>query len=761
MNEIMESRLQELTLEEKIELLSGADFWTTKENERIHLPSFMMTDGPNGLRKQVKSSDHLGMNESLPATCFPMACVLACSWDRELLYKIGEALSEECHEAEVDILLGPGVNIKRSPLGGRNFEYFSEDPYLTSELAIRYIRGLQENGTGTSLKHFAANNQETKRMVSDSLVDERTLRELYLACFESVVKEAKPWTVMCSYNKLNGTYTSEHEWLLNKVLKEEWQYEGAVVSDWGAVNEKADSLLAGLDLEMPGTQGESDRILLEAVKKGKVPEDRVDEAAARVLRLCDRILEAREKARSQEKDGGQEESAELESGWESHHKLARMAAAQSMVLLKNEKKVLPLQTGEKIAILGELAADIRYQGTGSCKVHPYYVENPLEEIRKYVPSAAYAKGYLLNGGDEEVLTEEAEALVKDCDRVVIFAGYPEAAENEGVDKANMKLPQNQAALIRRIAQIHPAVIVVLCNGSPVEMPFSGDVEAILEMYLAGEAAGGAAADLLFGRQNPSGKLAESFPVKLEDNPSYLNFPGMQKKTTYAEGIFVGYRYYDKKKIEPLYPFGHGLSYTEFTYSNMAVSSGEKNTADVRIDIQNTGDRYGAEVVQIYVQKKGTEIIRALQELRGFDKVWLNPGEKKQIVFHLHKEAFRYYDIENGSWQVEPGKYEILAGASSRDIRLRQEIVLEGDQLPECSCDKNSMIAEISKSPEGRIALEKWMKWCSDQGYPVFTEEPEFIQNAYETTPLRWVKMLSGGCFTDEMIEDVLDHCKTS
>ncbi|GAA0802385.1 glycoside hydrolase family 3 C-terminal domain-containing protein [Faecalicatena orotica] len=749
MEDKMESKLQELTIEEKVGLLSGADFWTTKEVKRVNLPSFMMTDGPNGLRKQVTSSDHLGMNESLPATCFPMACALACSWDRELLYEIGKALSEECIAADVDILLGPGVNLKRSPLGGRNFEYFSEDPYLTSQLAAKYIKGVQENGTGTSLKHFAANNQETRRMVSDSLADERTLRELYLACFESVVKEAEPWTVMCSYNKLNGTYTSEHDWLLNQVLKKEWQYDGAVVSDWGAVNEKVKSVQAGLDLEMPGNQGESDRILLEAVKNGEISEDKIDEAVTRILRLSDYILEARAQKNV---------PVSAEINWENHHKLARESAGESMVLLKNENKVLPLASGEKIAVLGELASDIRYQGTGSCKVHPYHVDSPFEEIRVYEPSAVFAKGYLLDGGDDGLLLEEAEAVVNGCDKVIIFAGYPERAENEGEDKVDMKLPYNQTELIHRIARTHPAVIVVLCNGSPVEMPFSNEAEAILETYLAGEAAGGAAADILFGKKNPSGKLSESFPVKLEDNPSYLNFPGMQNKTRYGEGIFVGYRYYDKKNIEPLYPFGHGLSYTEFTYSNLSVSAGKENTADVTLEVQNTGDRYGAEVVQIYVQKKGTEIIRAVQELKGFEKVRLEAGEKKQITIHLPKEAFRYYDAENGSWQVEPGEYEILAGASSRDIRLKGSIVLEGDELPPYKCDQNSTIAEISRSPEGKAVLEKWMKWCSDKGYPIFTEEPEFIQNAYETTPLRWVKMLSGGCFTEEMIEDVLSHC---
>ncbi|EGB91524.1 glycoside hydrolase family 3 C-terminal domain-containing protein [Clostridium sp. D5] len=747
----LESQLQNLTMEEKIELLSGADFWTTKKNERIGLSAFMMTDGPNGLRKQTVTSDHLGMNASMPATCFPMGCALACSWDPGLAEQIGEALAGECREAEVDILLGPGVNLKRSPLGGRNFEYFSEDPYLTAQMAIGYINGVQKNGVGVSLKHFAANNQETERLVSDSIVDERTLRELYLACFESVVKETDPWTVMCSYNKLNGIYTSEHEWLLKKILKDEWQYDGVVISDWGAVNEKSDSVKNGLDLEMPGNRGSSDQLLLEAYKAGTVSTEAVDEAAARVLRLGDRILQARAaKARKKR-------SAAERKEWPEHHELARKAAADCMVLLKNEGSVLPLIPGEKTAVFGELACDVRFQGSGSSKVNPYHVESPLEEMKKYNPSLLYAKGYELGGSTEdreEELLREAELAASICEKAVVFAGYPERAEYEGEDKVSLSLPENQLTLIRRLSSIHPAVIVVLCNGAPVEMPFRKDAEGILEMYLAGEAAGGAAADILYGAVNPSGRLAETFPKKLEDTPSWLNFPGMQKKTHYAEGLFVGYRYYDKKTIEPLYPFGYGLSYTDFAYSNLSVKAA-RDTAEVQLEIQNTGRLAGAEVVQIYVRKQGTEIPRPEKELKGFQKVHLAPGEKKKLTFTLPREAFRYYDTDLRKWQVEPGEYEIQAASSSRDIHLRSRITLEGDKRPETIYDKNSTLAEISKNPEGKATLEKWMTHCARQGYPIFTEEPEFIQNAYETTPLRWLIMLSGGCFTEEMMQDIL------
>ncbi len=751
----IEDILEHLTIEEKVELLSGADFWTTKENPRIGLPSFLMTDGPNGLRKQTMASDHLGMNESEPATSFPAACALACSWDSNLMEQLGSVLAEECNEAGVDILLGPGVNLKRSPLGGRNFEYFSEDPYLASQLAIGYVNGLQKNGIGVSLKHFAANNQETERLVSDSIVDERTLRELYLSCFENVVKEANPWTVMCSYNKLNGIYTSEHEWLLKKVLKEEWGYEGAVISDWGAVNSKENSVNNGLDLEMPGCGKEHDQILLEAVKNGTVSLKDLNEAVRRVLRLSGRLMEKVNLDNQQPRI-----TPEIKRiSWQEHHDFSRKAAGECMVLLKNDNSVLPLSTSEKVGVLGDLANQVRYQGSGSSKVNPYHLENALEEMRKYQSELLYAKGYSLTDEEEDdALLLEAEKLAGQCSKIIIFAGIPENMEMEGEDKCSLSLPENQNRLICHIAEKHPAVIVVLCNGAPIEMPFHGDAAGILEAYLAGEAAGGAIADILYGKVNPSGKLAETFPIKLEDTPSYMSFAVMNKKTWYTEGIFVGYRYYDTKKIQPLYPFGHGLSYTTFAYSNLNTAM-EENAVKVSMDIENTGTVFGAEVVQIYVQKLKTKIIRAEKELKGFRKVWLQPGEKCSIHLFLPKRAFQYYDTDKASWVTEPGEYKILAAASSKDVRLQTQIILEGEKPQITHCDKNSTLTEISQFPEAKRILEDYMEKCEEEGYPIFKEEPEFIQNMYKTTPLRWLMMLSGGHFTGEMMEKVLENCR--
>ncbi len=739
--------LELLTVEEKVALLSGADFWTTKENCKIGIPSFMMTDGPNGLRKQTKSSDHLGMNESEPATSFPAACALACSWDGDLMEQLGKVLAEECHEAGIDILLGPGVNLKRSPLGGRNFEYFSEDPYLTSQLAIGYVNGVQKNGIGVSVKHFAANNQETERLVADSIVDERTLRELYLACFEQIIKEAKPWTVMCSYNKLNGTYTSENKWLLKNILKEEWGYEGTVVSDWGAVNIKEESLKAGLDLEMPGCGTENDLKLLEAVKNGTICMEELDEAVGRVLRLSNHLLESRKPRQDL-----------VSKGITEHHDFARKIAGECMVLLKNERAVLPLSTDEKTVVLGDLAMKIRYQGSGSSKVNPRHLENTLEELRKYQPELMYARGYSLTDctEDEELLKEAVEVSAQ-CDKVVIVAGIPENMELEGCDKISLKLPDNQLKLIQYMTEIHSAVIVVLCNGAPVEMPFVDEVEGILEGYLAGEAAGGAVADILYGKVNPSGKLAETFPKRLEDTPSYMSFPVMNKESRYTEGIFVGYRYYEKKKVKPLFPFGHGLSYTSFKYTNLQVMKEDEGMA-VSVDIENTRETTGAEIVQIYVQKTGSKIIRPEKELKGFQKVWLLPGEKKMVSLKLTERAFQYYDVPAQSWQTEPGTYEILAASSSADIRIREKVTIEKDAVCRIHYDKNSTLAEISKCEEGRIRLAQYMKQCEEEGYPVFADEPEFLQNMYETTPLRWLMMLSGGHFTGEMMADVLKHC---
>lgn len=678
--------VKQMTLEEKASLLSGRDFWTTKPIERLGIPSIMMTDGPHGLRKQKADADNLGLFDSVPATCFPTAAALASSWDRELLREVGEALGAECQAEEVAILLGPGANIKRSPLCGRNFEYFSEDPYLSSELAAQHILGVQSQGVGTSLKHYAVNNQEHRRMSVDAVVDERTLREIYLASFEGAVKQAQPWTVMCSYNKVNGTYASEHPELLTTILKEEWGHEGFVVSDWGAVNDRAAGVAAGLELEMPASGGINDRKVVEAVRSGALPEDVLDAAVERLLTIILRAADSRKPGATCDVDA--------------HHRLARRAAGESMVLLRNEDGVLPLAKSGRIAVIGELAVKPRYQGGGSSHVKPTKLDVPLDEIRRAAGSAeiVYAQGYdLARDAADERLLEEALQAAAAADAAVIFAGLPESWESEGFDRTHLRMPDNQRQLIEAAAGVQERIVVVLCNGAPVEMPWLGSAKAVLEAYLGGQAMGGAAADVLFGDVNPSGKLAETFPHKLSDNPSHLNFPGEGDRVEYREGLFVGYRYYDAKEIEPLFPFGHGLSYTTFAYERIEIDRErmrDDETAEVRVTIANTGGRAGKEVVQLYVRDRESSVIRPVKELKGFAKVELQPGERKTVTFRLDKRAFAYYEPQIKDWRVESGAFDILAGASSRDIRLEASIYVESTVNLPWEIHRNTLVGDL-------------------------------------------------------------------
>jgi beta-glucosidase len=675
-----------MTLEEKASLLSGRDFWTTKPVERLGIPSILMTDGPHGLRKQKADSDHLGLYDSVPATCFPTAAALASSWDRELIRQVGEALGEECQAEGVSILLGPGANIKRSPLCGRNFEYFSEDPYLSSEMAAHHILGVQSRGVGASLKHYAVNNQEHRRMSVDAVVDERTLREIYLASFEGAVRQAQPWTVMCSYNRVNGTYASEHPELLTKILKEEWGHEGFVVSDWGAVNDRAAGVAAGLELEMPGSGGINDRKVVEAVRSGALPEEAVDAAVERLLVIILRAADNR-------KPGATYDA-------EAHHRLARRAAAESMVLLRNEDGVLPLAKSGRIAVIGELAVKPRFQGGGSSHVNPTRLDIPLDEIRRSAGAAevVYAQGYELHReAPDDRLVEEALEAARSADAAVIFAGLPESWESEGFDRTHLRMPENQRRLIEAVAGVQERVIVVLANGAPVEMPWLGSAKAVLEAYLGGQAMGGAVADVLFGDVNPSGKLAETFPKKLSDNPSYLNFPGEGDRVEYREGLFVGYRYYDAKEIEPLFPFGHGLSYTTFAYEKIELDRErmrDDETAVVRVTIANTGERAGKEVVQLYVRDRESTVIRPVKELKGFAKVELKPGERKTVSFRLDKRAFAYYEPRIRDWRVESGEFDILVGASSRDIRLEATLYVESTSKLPWEIHRNTLIGDL-------------------------------------------------------------------
>lgn len=647
--------LKQLTVEEKAALCAGEDFWHTRGIARLGIPAMMMCDGPHGLRKQDGDADHLGIHESTQAICYPSAAGLAASFDRSLLERLGTALAEECQAENVGMLLGPGMNIKRSPLCGRNFEYFSEDPYLTGELGTSYVNALQKGGIAPCAKHFAANNQETMRMVGNSIVEERPLHEIYLAGFERMVKAAKPWAMMCSYNKINGTFASENHALLTDILRDRWGFDGCVVTDWGAVKNRVKGLYAGVDLEMPG--GDKAQKIVDAVNSGTLEMAVLDQAVENILNLVARTQKHRK--------------SNISINYEQHHALSGELAADCSVLLKNDRKVLPLSTTQKVAFLGAFAATPRYQGSGSSHINSYHVTSALEAAACF--PVTYAQGYLLSGEADGALLAEAVKLAEESDAAVIFAGLPDISESEGFDRTHMNIPPNQSALIEAVAAVNPNTVVVLENGSPIVMPWANKVPAILEMYLAGEAVGEAEVKLLYGEVNPSGKLAETFPYKMSDNPSYLNFPGEGTEVHYHEGIYVGYRYYDKKEMPVQFPFGYGLSYTTFEYSNLSVS----HTLAVSCKVKNTGSRAGKEVVQLYIASEKSNVGRPVRELKGFEKVMLEPGEEKQISFQLDNSSFAYYEPRIHDWFVESGNYMIEIGASSRDIKLTTSVSIEG------------------------------------------------------------------------------------
>lgn len=681
--------LRKLTLEEKASLCSGSGYWTTEAIERLGIPSVMMTDGPHGLRKQTGGYDHLGINDANPATCFPTAATTACSWDEELLYRMGEAIAEECLQEGVSVILGPGANIKRSPLCGRNFEYFSEDPYLTGVMATAMIKGVQSKGVGTSLKHFAINNQECRRMTIDAVVDERAKREIYLAGFEKAVKEAQPWTVMCSYNRENGTYLSENERLLTGILRDEWGFEGMTVTDWGACNDRVAGVKAGMDLEMPTCHGRNTRRIIAAVKRGDLSMEALDKVVMRVIKLVQKCAFPSEKEHSYCQD--------------THHSLAREIALNSMVLLKNDG-LLPLSKNERVGVIGEFAVNPRYQGAGSSMINPCIKESFCEVLDKINIKYQYTPGYRCGEGSPNTeLISEAVEVAKNADTVLLFVGLTEDFESEGFDRKDMKLPESHTALVNSVVKVNPNVVVVLQNGAPIEMPWGQDVKAIFECYLSGQAGASATADILYGDVNPSGKLAETFPHKLEDNPSYRYFPGCATTVEYRESIYVGYRYYDKAKKDVRFPFGHGLSYTTFAYSDLVVEKEEEFEYYVSITVTNTGDRAGAEVVQLYVINNDSPIFKAEKELRAFKKVYLEAGESKSVAFKLRKRDFAYYNVQMNDWHVDSGEYGIMIGASSRDIRLTHTINLEvadGVDVPDTRKDLPGLFSLES----GRFSL---------------------------------------------------------
>lgn len=735
--------IAQMTLEEKAGLCSGLDFWNTKGIERLGIPSVMVTDGPHGLRKQQGSADHLGLNDSVPATCFPSAAGLASSWDRDLIFRVGEALGTECQVENVAVLLGPGNNIKRSPLNGRNFEYFSEDPFLASEMAASHVKGVQSQGVGTSLKHFAANNQEHRRMSVDAVIDERTLREIYLASFEGTVKQSQPWSVMCSYNQVNGEYVSESHRLMTRVLRDEWGFEGFVVSDWGAVNERVEALKAGLELEMPSSGGIGDAKIVAAVNSGGLPVETLDLAVERMLSFIFKSAENR--------------NPDAVFDADKHHRLAREVARESMVLLKNEGGVLPLAGSGRIAVIGEFARKPRYQGGGSSHVNPSRMDDAFEELQAVAGDSAsflYAQGYELESDDINAdLLREARYTAAKADAAVLFLGLPDRYESEGYDRSHLQLPASHQALIEAVAEVQSEIIVVLSNGSPVEMPWLPQTKAVLEGYLGGQAFGGAVADLLFGEVSPSGKLAETFPMKLSDNPSFLNFPGEGDKVEYKEGLFVGYRYYDKKEIEPLFPFGFGLSYTQFEYSQLQLEQTriqDTDTVQVSVTVKNTGSRAGKEVVQLYVSDVESSVIRPLQELKGFAKIGLQPGEERIVTFTLDKRSFAYYNVQLGDWHVESGKFRIAVGSSSRDIRLSAELEVASSVKLPGRFHRNTTVGDLLANP---LTEEKAKGFSSVFGLEdALGDNPEMLMAMMKYMPLRAMIGFGQGKYTEADLE---------
>lgn len=661
--------IQKMTLEEKASLCSGHDYWHSKGVPSAGIPSVMLTDGPHGIRKRAEKTSEKSHSilKGAPAICYPTASATACSWDADLLYKMGQALGDECLKERISVLLGPGVNIKRSPLCGRNFEYFSEDPVLAGEMAVAFINGVQSKGIGTSIKHYAVNNQETRRMTVNAVVDERTLRELYLAPFETAVKKAQPWTVMCAYNRLNGVYCAENKWLLTDVLRRDFGFEGIVVTDWGAENDRVEGLLAGQELEMPFSGGANDRKIAQAVRDGKISEGFLDQ-------MVDRLIDLAKKSEKVLGDYTYDAAA--------HHALAREIAGQCMVLLKNEGGLLPLKKNQRVALIGEMAKRPRYQGAGSSQINPTQLDCAYDTMVQEGIAVDYAPGYSTdrkNKISDDMLLSEAIAKAKGADVAVLFIGLTDEYETEGNDRKHMQLPPLHNRLVNEVSKVNPNVVVVLAGGAAFELPWADRVPAILHSHLCGQAGGSATVDILFGDVNPCAKLAETYPMVLADVPSTNYFPGTAVSVEYREGIYVGYRYYDKANVDVRFPFGYGLSYTTFEYSDLALSAGsikDTDTLTVSFQVKNTGGVDGAEIAQVYVADVDSTIYRAPKELKGFRKIFLKAGEEKTVSVTLDKRAFAYYNVALGDWHVESGEFKILVGASSRDIRLEGSVEVQ-------------------------------------------------------------------------------------
>lgn len=666
--------VSKMTLEQKSAFVSGLNYWYLQSAPGLGLQSIMMTDGPNGLRKQntEKRPDGIGLGNSVPSTCFPPAVTSSCSWDKDLLRLEGEAIAEECLTERVSVILGPGTNIKRSPVCGRNFEYFSEDPYLAGVCSTAFTNGVQSKGVGVSLKHYACNSQEALRMIIDEIIDERAIRELYLPAFEMCVKEAKPWTVMNSYNKINGVYSSQNEWLQEKVLRNEWGFDGLIVTDWGASVDRVTGLECGTDLEMPSSGTLNTKKIIAAVKNGTLDERVLDKAVGNVIELIEKSKPALKKSYKYDKN--------------KHHNIAKKIAEGSMVLLKNDGSILPLRKGQKIAVIGEMAKSPRFQGAGTSVINPTMLDNAYDELVKLGADVVYSQGYdKLKDEIDGKLINDAVNTAKEADVVLVFAGLTEGFEAEGYDRKNIEMPNCQNYLISEIAKANPNTVVVLAGGSVIHIPWIHEVKALLNSGLGGQAGGSAVADILMGKVNPSGKLSETYPLEFSDNPTYGNYPGGPVTSEHRESVYIGYRYYDTAEKDVLFPFGFGLSYTIFEYSDMKLSSDrikDTDTVTVSFKVRNTGKIDGAEVAQIYVADKESTIFRPVKELRAFEKVFLKAGEEKEISVRLSKMAFAFWNININDWSVETGEFDILVGASSRDIKLSETIIVESTDMAE-------------------------------------------------------------------------------
>ena len=662
--------VSKMSLEQKAKIVSGKDYWHMEGFEELGLPVIQLTDGPHGLRKQNPDDKTVGLGGSYPATCFPPASLSGCSWDPELLEKEGEAMAEECMQEKVSVILGPGVNIKRSPTCGRNFEYFSEDPYLAGKCAAGLIKGIQSKGIGTSLKHYAANSQEAYRMTIDEVIDERALREIYLPAFEIAIKEAQPWTVMNAYNRINGTYASQSKWLLDTVARKEWGFEGIFVTDWGASVDRIPGLKAGTDLEMPTSGDLNEKLIIKAVESGKLEEAVLDE---RVDALVDLILKAKPVLE-------QDYSYDIEQ----HHQIAARIAEGSMQLLKNEDALLPLKEGQKVAVIGEMAVNPRYQGAGSSVINPTKLDNAYDNLKKLGVDVTYARGYKKEiDRMDNTLFCEALNTAREADVVLVFAGLTEPFEGEGYDRKNLNMPACQNRLIAELCKVNPNVAVVLAGGSVIKMPWQSKVKAILNSGLGGQAGGIAVANILTGKVNPSGKTTETYIKDYKDNPTFGNYPSRAQTAEHRESVYIGYRYYDKAQKNVVFPFGHGLSYTKFKYTAIKLSSTsikDSDTVNVTFKIRNTGDVDGAEIAQVYVADKESTIFRPEKELKAFKKVFLEPGEQKEVTLSLDKRAFAFYNVKTHDWCVESGEFDILVGASSRDIRLKAKLKVKAQEV---------------------------------------------------------------------------------